>query len=466
MEAPEHVPNGSGPNALDPRVLREFREVVGADHVITDGRRSSYEIDWTGRFRGATPAVVRPADTAGVAGVLDVCRRHGVASVPQGGNTGMVGGSVPLAGEVVVSLRRIDHVGEVDLAARQITVGAGATVEAVQHAAATAGLRYAVDFGARGSATVGGSIATNAGGINVLRYGGTREQLLGVEAVLGNGLIVCRLGGLVKDNTGFHFPSLLCGSEGTLGVITAARLRLVAAHPHTITALVGFASVASAIDAVAGWRSSIDALDAAEIMLHDGVLLVSHAFGYPLPFDQPCAAYVLVEASAHDDPTDALAMAVADATDVIDVAVAHDAGRRALLWRYREQHTAAINTVGVPHKFDVTVPLAGLAGFLNQVPEMIREVAPSAVTWLFGHVGDGNIHVNVTDVPPEAHVLDEQVYRYVVACGGSISAEHGVGTAKARWLSLNRSADELAAMRAIKHALDPAGILNPHVLFD
>jgi len=373
---------------------------------------------------------------------------------------------VPLSGELVLSLRRIDRVGEVDHAAKQITVGAGATMESLQQAAAAAGLRYAVDFGSRGSATVGGSIATNAGGVNVLRYGGTREQLLGVEAVLGSGLVVSRLGGLVKDNTGLHLPSLLCGSEGTLGVITAARVRLVTAHPHTVTALVGFDSVAAAIDAVAAWRSSIDVLDAAEIMLNDGVLLVSRAFGYPLPFEEPCVAYLLVEASAHDDPTDLLAMAVADATGVLDVAVARDSRRRGLLWRAREEHTAAINTIGVPHKFDVTLPLAGLAEFMAVVPSVVREVEPAAATWLFGHVGDGNIHVNVTGIAPDAAGLDEHVYRYVVACGGSISAEHGIGTAKARWLSLNRSPDEMAAMRAIKHALDPVGILNPHVLFD
>ena len=170
---------------VDSVVLRELVDVVGPAHVLTDRDVvASHEVDWTGRFRGSTSAVVRPADTAEVAGVLDVCRRHGLPVVPQGGNTGMVGGGVPLAGELVLDLRRLDHVGEVDVAAKQITVGAGATVEAVQRAAAAAGLLYAVDFGARGTATIGGSIATNAGGINVLRYGGTREQLLGVEAIL------------------------------------------------------------------------------------------------------------------------------------------------------------------------------------------------------------------------------------------------------------------------------------------
>lgn len=447
-------------------MLRELAEVVGERFLVTDPDvLAAHVVDWTGRFRGHTTAMVRPGSTAEVAGVLDVCRRHQVALVPQGGNTGLVGGSVPLAGELVLSTLRLDHVGEVDLAAQQLTAGAGATVEAVRRAAAEAGLRYAVDFGARGTATIGGSVATNAGGVNLLRYGGTREQLVGVEAVLGTGDVVSRLGGLVKDNTGYHLPGLLCGSEGTLGIVTGARLRLVDRHEHTVTALVGFATGAAAIDAVSAWRRTTDVLDAAEIVLAAGVELVATAFGYPMPFERPSAVYVLVEASAHDDPTEMLGELVASAPDVEQAAVASDPARRAGLWRYREEHTAAINTVGVPHKFDVTVPIAALAEFIEAVPAVVAEVEPSASTWLFGHVGDGNLHLNVTGAPPEADALDERVLRFVVACGGSISAEHGIGTAKARWLPLDRSAAELAAMRSIKRALDPLGILNPAVLF-
>ncbi|MCB0998617.1 MAG: FAD-binding oxidoreductase [Acidimicrobiales bacterium] len=450
---------------MGPGVVRELAEVVGSAHVVTDPELlAAHVVDWTGRFRGHSPAMVRPGSTAEVAGVLDVCRRHQVALVPQGGNTGMVGGGVPLAGELVLSSQRLTSAGDVDLAARQITVGAGVSVETVQLAAAAAGLRYAVDFGARGSATIGGSIATNAGGINVLRHGGTREQLLGVEAVLGTGDVVSRLSGLVKDNTGYHLPGLLCGSEGTLGVVTAARLRLVEAPSQVVTALVGFATIDDAVTAVSTWRRATDLLDAAEIVLAAGVQLVAATFGYPLPFDRPCAAYVLVEASDHDDPTERFAELVAGAVGVEQVAVATDAARRAALWRYRDEHTAAINTVGVPHKFDVTLPIGALAAFMADVPHVVAEVEPTAITWLFGHVGDGNVHVNVTGVAPDADHLDERVLGFVVSRGGSISAEHGIGTAKARWLSLDRSAGDVSAMRAIKRALDPAGILNPGVL--
>lgn len=451
---------------MAPALVRELTDIVGAPHVLTDAdARAPYEVDWTGRFHGATPAVVRPGSVDEVAAIVSLCRRDGIAIVPQGGNTGMVGGGVPLAGELVVSLRRLDAVDAVDTAAQQVTAGAGALIETVQRAAADVGLRYAVDWGARGSATVGGSIATNAGGITMLRYGGTREQLVGIEAVLGTGDVVRRLSGLVKDNTGYHLPSLLCGSEGTLGIVTAARLRLVGAAPHRVAAFVAMSSVEAAVAAVARWRTGITSLEAAELMLRDGVALVSTALGLPLPLDTDAPVLVLLEAAGHDDPTDELADAVAGVDGVLDVAVASDTTRRRALWRLREDHALAINTVGVPHKFDVTLPLSRLAEFVDAVPRSVEAVEPGAQVWLFGHVGDGNLHVNVTGVPPQDDALDDAVLGLVVSMGGCISAEHGIGTAKARHLALDRSPAELAAMRAVKHALDPDGIMNPNVLF-
>lgn len=446
--------------------LRELTDVVGPHHLITEAdERSSYEIDWTGRFHGHTPAVVRPADAAETAAVVDVCRGHGLAIVPQGGNTGLVGGSVPLAGEIVLSLRRIDEVGPVDRAARQVTAGAGATIAAVHRAAQSAGLRYAVDLAARDTATVGGTVGTNAGGLNVIRYGGTREQVIGIAAVLGTGARIEHLQGLVKDNTGYHLPSVLCGSEGTLGVVTAARLQLVTRHDERVVALVGFHNVAHAVAAVATWRSALDCLEAAELFLDGGLRLVCDAFGLAPPFDRAWPVYVLVEVAAVHDPTDDLAGAVASASDVGDVAVAGDPARREALWRYREDHTLAINTLGPPHKLDVTVPLDVLGEFVVDVPRIVAAAVPEARTWLFGHVGDGNLHVNVTGVAPDDERVDDAVLTHVASLGGSISAEHGIGTAKRRWLHLNRSEAELASMRAIKRALDPGGVLNPNALF-
>lgn len=447
-------------------VLTELTGIVGHDHVLTDAdRRAPFETDWTGRFRGTTAAVVRPGSLHEVAAVVDLCRGAGIAIVPQGGNTGLVGGGVPLDGELVLSMRRLNTIEPIDADARQVTVGAGVVLSELRAAAERAGFAYAVDFGARDSATVGGTIATNAGGINVLRFGSTREQVVGVEAVLGNGATISRLQGLVKDNTGYHLPSLLCGSEGTLGIVTAARLRLVARHDHRVTALIGFDSVDDAIDTVAALRSGLDSLEAAEIVFDSGLRLVCDAFGIPAPFPRPTPVYLLVEAADHHDPTDELSAIVAGAAGVRDVAVAADTVRRAALWRYRDDHTLAINTLGPPHKLDVTLPIIRLAEFVATVPTVVADVAPSARTWLFGHVGDGNIHVNISGLDPTDDRADDAVLRYVCDLAGSISAEHGIGTAKTRWLHLNRTTAEIAAMRAIKHALDPSGILNPNVLF-
>jgi FAD/FMN-containing dehydrogenase len=443
--------------------LHELRSIVGAAHVLTDPSvTESYAVDWTGRFAGSTAAVVRPGSTEEVSAVVTWCAANGVAIVPQGGNTGLVGGSVPLDGEIVVSLRRLDSVSPVDDVAGQLTAGAGATIAGIQRAAREGGWDYGVDWGARDTATVGGSIATNAGGSKVARYGDTRAQLSGIEAVLGDGSVISHLDGLIKDNTGYHFPSLLCGSEGTLGIVTAARLRLVPRFGDRVVALLGFDSVDAALAACAQLRRTLPSLEAVELFFADGLSLVCETFGLPPPLSA-AAAYLLVECADRVDPSDALASAVGH-LDPVDVAVATDAGRRADLWRYREAHTEAINQIGPPHKLDVTLPAGALAAFVDAVKLRVAAVEPAARVWLFGHAADGNLHVNVTGVAPDDERIDAAVLGLVAEMGGSISAEHGIGTAKKRWLHLNRSAAELEAMRAIKRALDPAGILNPNAL--
>jgi FAD/FMN-containing dehydrogenase len=451
---------------LNPSARGALVGMVGEAHVLVDpDARLPYERDWTGRFVGSTPAVVRPGCPDEVAAVVSWCAAEGVAIVPQGGNTGLVGGSVPLAGEVVLSTRRLNELGEVDTVAAQVTAGAGVTLGAVQGAARAQGLRYGVDLAARDSATVGGTVATNAGGLHVIRHGATRAQLMGIEAVLGDGSVISHLGGLVKDNTGYDLAGLLCGSEGTLGVVTAARLRLLPRPTDVVVALVGLDGAAAAVDAVAAWRAAVPDIEAAELFLAAGLDLVCEAFGLHPPFATRAPVYVLVEAAGPRDPTDQLAAAIgASGVDDAAVAVAADEHRRAELWRYREEHTTAINTLGPPHKLDVTLPLAALAAFIDDAPAIVAEVAPDARTWLFGHVGDGNVHVNITGVDPDDDRVDAAVLEAVAGRGGSISAEHGIGTAKRPWLGLNRSPAELAAFRALKHALDPAGILNPAVL--
>ena len=451
-------------NELADELLGALRRAVGVDHVLVgDDLCAGFSRDWTGRFIGRAAAVVRPGSTAEVAAVVKACRDAAVAVVPQGGNTGLVGGSVPLHGEVVMSLSRLAAMEPVDRAARQVTVGAGVTLSNLHRHAAASTLAFGVDLGARDSATVGGMIATNAGGLRFLRYGGMREQVVGLEAVLADGTVVAHLDGLAKDNTGYHWPSLLCGSEGTLAVVTRARLKLVPAHTEIALALLAFDSVAAAVDAVWHVRERAPGLSAAELFLGNGLDLVCEQLRLPHPFATTHPAYVIVECTALHDPVDELAGAVADVEAVIDIAVA-DRGRFELLWSYRERHAEAINLLGPPHKLDVTLPAAKLVEFIETVGAVVNSVDPTARTWLFGHVADGNIHVNITGLAPHDDSADEAVLVYVAALGGSISAEHGIGTAKKHWLHLNRSDAEIALFRSLKGALDPTGVLNPHVL--
>ncbi len=451
--------------AIDPAFLTEAAEVVGRPHVLVDPEVvASYTTDWTGRFRGSSPAVIRPGSTEEVAALVGLCRHYGVALALQGGNTGLSGGTVPLAGEVVCSLTRLRAL-EPDPGAGQVSAGAGVPLAHLQAAAAEVGWAYGVDLASRGTATVGGSVATNAGGIRVLRYGDTRAQLLGVTAVLGTGQVVSRLGGLVKDNTGYDLAGLVCGSEGTLAVATAARLRLVPPAPHQVVALLAFEGTGDALAAAGALRAGLPALSALELFFGPGMALVVDQLGLADPFGRPHAAYLLVEASAAVDPTDELAGAVGSLASVAEAAVAREPDRAAALWRYREGHSEAIARLGVPHKLDLSVPLGALSELIERVGPLVRSLRPSAEVWLFGHAADGNVHVNVTGLDPDDEAVDEAVFELVASLGGSVSAEHGVGTAKRRWLHLCRSSAEIDAFRSIKRALDPDGVLNPSVLF-
>jgi FAD/FMN-containing dehydrogenase len=406
---------------------------------------------------------VRPANVEDVVAILAACNAAGGAVVPQGGNTGLVGGSVPLSGEVVLDLRRLDNIGAVDARTGQITAQAGVTLARLQEHVAAAGWLYGVDLGARDVATVGGMVATNAGGVHVLRYGATRRQLVGIQAVLADGRIIERMDGLEKDNSGYDLPGLLCGSEGTLAVVTAARFRLHAPNRFTVAALCGFDDVDAALDAVGSLRRDLDCVNAIELFFAAGLELVCERLGLSRPFRRKHVAYVLVEAAAGTDPTQALADAVERCAGVADVAVATDAVAQRALWRYREGHPEAINLLGAPLKLDVSIPAARLSAFVAEVPARVASVAPHAEVWMFGHAGDGNVHVNVTGTH-NAEDVTAVVLEFVAALHGSISAEHGIGTAKRRYLTLVRSPQEIAVYRALKRALDPNAILNPNVL--
>jgi FAD/FMN-containing dehydrogenase len=407
-----------------------------------------------------------------VAAVVKACADAGVTVIPQGGNTGLVGGGVPPrspgSGPVVLSLRRLGGLSPVDDAAAQVTAGAGVTLAALQRHVSTASrdLAFGVDLAARDSATVGGMAATNAGGVHVVRYGAMRHQVVGVEAVLAGGTVVSRLDGLIKDNSGYDMGGLLVGSEGTLGVITQVRLRLIPSLPLRVTAVLGLDGTDDAVAAVARLRREAPSLEAAEIFYDEGLALVCQHAGLPPPLRRRCRVYLLLECAGRDDGVlDELAGFVTGlGLDEEATAVATDGTARAHLWAYRERHTEVVNALGVPHKLDVTLPLARLAVFESVVRDRVASVAPGATIVIWGHVGDGNLHVNVIGPPADDERVDDVVLRLAAEMGGSISAEHGIGRAKVRWLTLTRSPAEIDAMRAIKRALDPAGLFNPGVL--
>ena len=452
----------SRPQTLSSEFVASLQQVVGEAHVLTDDL-AGYGTDWTGRFIGTPSVVVRPANTSEVSHILQLCSKFNIAVVPQGGNTGLVGGTLASEGHVIVSTRRLNSLGPVDAASQQISVGAGVTVEQVHEAAKSHGLRYAVDFGARGSATIGGTIATNAGGINVLRFGSTRHQVVGIEAVLPNGDVIEHMAGLIKDNTGYDIASLLCGSEGTLGIVSAARLRLLPLHASRTTVLLGCDSTEEVVHVVQRIRQQFDSLDAAELFYADGANLVAKAFNVAIPFVAP--VYLLLEFSADVDLASDIERHLAESNFVGLSAVAQDELGRARLWRLREEHTAAISTHGVPHKFDVTVAVSDLPKFIVKTRQRISETNAVWKAFIFGHAADGNMHVNVLGPSATDELVDEVVLQVVAEFKGSISAEHGIGSAKKKWLSLSRTQNEIAMMKAIKGAIDPQGMMNPNTLF-
>jgi FAD/FMN-containing dehydrogenase len=433
--------------------------VVGPDNVLVDRQlKPSYELDFTGKFRGEALAVVRPGSIGEVGEVLRLCAGAGAAVVPQGGHSGLVGGGTPRDGEVVLSLRRLDRIEELDPDAAQVTVGAGVILENLQAHVRERGFDFGVDHAGRGSATLGGMAATNAGGPYAIRYGSMRAQVAGAEAVLADGRVVSRLAGLEKDNAGLDLTGLLVGSEGTLAVITRLRLRLVPLLPARVTALAAVPDLERGLELLRRLRLEAPSLHAVDYFHAHGLGRVCERHGLSLPFRTDDEVYLVVECAARDDPSEELA-AVAELAG--ETAVATDERGRAALWAYRELQNETLTALGVPHKLDVSVPVSRVPAFERDVAAAVAELVPGAELFLYGHLGDGNVHVNVVGPPVADTRIDEAVLRLVARHGGSIAAEHGVGLAKTEWLALSRSEDEIAVLRDLKRALDPGNLLNP-----
>lgn len=439
-------------------LIGALRTIVGEAHVLTDADvRATYETDWLRQWHGVTPAVVRPGSTEEVAEVLQACAAAGVAIVPQGGNTSLVGGSVPRGGEVVLSLQRFTSLGPVDTLAMQVTVGAGVTIEQLQRHARAAGLDFAVDWGARSTATVGGAVNTNAGGSRVVRFGTMRTQVMGVQAVFADGSILTQLEGLPKETAGPHLASMLVGSEGTLAVVTAARLRLVPWFRETAAALIACDSLVDAVSLLPRLRQ-LPNLDAVELLMPEALSIACKFLDVKPPIDPASAgAFVMVDCAAHHDPTDELAELLAHEEGVLAVGA-----QRELLYRIRDHVTIAIGARGVPLKLDVAVPVQNLDRLLRRVRMALPKVCELVV---FGHLAEGNLHVNILGAGDAAPDVRERILSAAIELGGTISAEHGIGVAKADWLERLKGPAAYAALRAIKHALDPTDLLNPGALF-
>ena len=460
--------------STDASLLDRLRSAVGDDHVLTDpALMAGYLTDWAGRWTGAARAVVRPASTDEVAAVVRACANAGVPLLPQGGNTGLVGSSVPAAvpgaggPPILVSLRRLTRMDPVDTIAGQMTVGAGVTLADAQRHAIAAGWEYGVDLAARDSATIGGTIATNAGGIRVIAHGMTRAQVAGIEVVLPDGSIASHLAGLAKDNTGYDLAGLFTGSEGTLGIITAARLRLHRPHAPSSVALIGVATYDEGLELLHTAVVRGTPLLAAEIVDETGMDLAMRVSGLAWPLAQRHPLVLLLEVAdgGTGDGFDA------DALGERDVVLGVDAADQARLWSYRELQSEAFSGLaaeqpgGAAHKLDVSVPLVHLAECSEEIRRRLDDYPGITAFGVFGHLGDGNIHVEIVGPTPEDEEVDRLVLTAIGAFGGSVSAEHGIGRAKAHYLELSRSPIEIAAMRAIKSALDPQDLMSPGVIF-
>ena len=448
--------------------IAELKSLLGSGRISEDADIiKTYSDDWTGRYRGSARAVISPQSTDEVAEILNWCSTNRVGVVPQGGNTGMVGGSTPLNGELIISLRKMKNVNFSDTNDNQIVAEAGATLLEIQNLALERSMIYGVDFAARDSATIGGTIATNAGGLNVLRYGTTRRQIISVEAVTGTGEIIGNLNGLDKDNTGYHLPSLLCGSEGTLAIVTRAKLRLRPKPKENVSILFGLDTIQDAVNLTEACVSTSTEIIACELFFQKGVDLVREAYDLQPLWNNKNSIYLLCEFAGDLGVLDRLNENVlGEMLRTHDsILVATSDRERQRLWQYRELHTLAISNKGIPLKLDVTIPLGNLPHFLDGIDTICGNINPLSLPYVFGHAADGNMHLNILQSEPNVAEMEEEILKFVVSLEGSISAEHGIGRAKAPYLHLQRNEHEISLFREMKKAFDPKGILNPDVIF-
>ena len=462
-------------------LLAEFADVIGEEYVLSNGAdKEPYLTDWGKRFKGNALAVLRPKNTSEVAALVKICKHHRVPIVPQGGNTGLCGGATPDASghAVVICLRRLNQIQALDLENSTITVGAGAVLRHVQEAAALQNRLFPVSLAAEGSCTIGGNLATNAGGVQVLRYGNMRDLTLGLEVVTANGEIWSGLRGLRKDNTGYSLKDLFIGSEGTLGIITAATLKLFPLPKTKITVLVKVNDAASSITLLQQVQKVCSAdLTAFELISNRAIELVADRFILAQQLLQdPADWIVLIELSRMESEEKIrldlqnLLMDAMDSNLVLDGIVADSIQQSKTMWGIRETIPEAQLQLGNVIKHDISLPISELGVFIDSTKLKLREKWPDIDIIVFGHVGDGNLHYNIVGMNLEVSALLENrrgqinqlVHDQVYLHNGSFSAEHGIGQAKATELAERKSSVEMALMRALKKSLDPLYIMNPN----
>ncbi|ACY19001.1 FAD-binding oxidoreductase [Haliangium ochraceum] len=431
---------------------------------------ATYGVDWTRVFTPAPSLVVRPRNTEEVARFISLCHEHGVAVVPSGGRTGLAGGAVAKDGEVVVSLERMRRIDSVDENGMSVRVEAGAITEAVHQHCAQLGLTWPVDFASKGSSQIGGNIATNAGGVKVIRYGLTRQWVLGLQVVTGTGEVLELGGALEKNNTGVDLRQLFIGSEGILGLVTEATLKLTRLPERLDVFLFALDDLAAVLALFRAARRAPFQVSAYEFFTSRCLARVRRHRAIDAPFHQPSPFYVLLEVEAHElDLLEDWLAGLFDDGIVRDGVLAQTTAQARALWELREAISESLAATGMPHKNDVALPIASLDAFCADLERVFADEYPTWEICLFGHIGDGNLHVNVMkpdDLDKDSflartHEADAHLFELVRSYRGSVSAEHGIGLLKRPWLGHTRSASEIALMRALKSALDPKGILNP-----
>jgi len=451
-------------------LLEELKAIVGEKGYKTSpDDLLPHVTEWRGVVHGQTPVVLMPASTAEVSEIVRCCAANGTAIVPQGGNTGMCAGAVPdeSGTQVVLSLARMNSIRNVDCDNNSMEVEAGCILETIQNEARDAGRHFPLSLGAEGSCQIGGNLATNAGGINVIRYGTARSQVLGLEAVLADGTVLSSLRSLRKDTAGYDLKQLFIGSEGTLGIITAATLKLYPDPGEVQTALLSLDSSGDAVRLLTLIRESLgDNIEAFELV-SDFVfgLVEKHVPGSKLPFQERSDWYVLTDVTpaAGAGVFELALQAAVEAGLINDAVIAKNDSEAAALWRLRHSIAEGEKAAGKALKHDISVPLSSMQEFLLRGDALLEDLAPGSQLVAFGHVGDGNLHYNV--MLPEGfedgETVTASIYALATALGGSFSAEHGVGRLKRQYLQIYRSETEVALMKTLKNALDPANILNP-----